>query len=54
LNHPITKGHHTDFQGVAVFFVISGFIMILITLKDDRESKPGSFMLHRLIRIDPL
>ena len=54
MNYSLIKGHHTDFQGVAIFFVISGFIMTYITLKDDRESNPASFMLHRLIRIVPL
>jgi exopolysaccharide production protein ExoZ len=41
--------NHTDFLGVAVFFVISGFIMTHIT----RASSDG-FLLHRLIRIVPL
>jgi len=40
---------HSDFLGVPVFFVISGFIMTLIT----RETGHG-FLLHRLIRIVPL
>lgn len=54
MNYPFFKGYHTDFQGVAIFFAISGFIMAFITLKDDRESKPASFMMHRVIRIVPL
>jgi exopolysaccharide production protein ExoZ len=40
---------HTDFSGVAIFFVISGFIMCFIT----RESADG-FLLNRLIRIVPM
>ena len=42
-------GVHTEFQGVAVFFVISGFIMTYITRKD-----ANGFLTHRLIRIVPL
>jgi exopolysaccharide production protein ExoZ len=40
---------HTEFQGVAVFFVISGFIMTYITRKD-----ANGFLTNRLIRIVPL
>ena len=40
---------HTEFQGVAVFFVISGFIMTYITRKDANQ-----FLAHRFIRIVPL
>jgi exopolysaccharide production protein ExoZ len=40
---------HTEFQGVAVFFVISGFIMTYITRKDASQ-----FLTHRFIRIVPL
>ena len=40
---------HTDFLGVAVFFVISGFIMTHIT-----RASSDQFLLHRLIRIVPL
>src|ERR1700722_13528046 len=39
----------TDFLGVAVFFVISGFIMTHIT-----RASSDQFLLHRLIRIVPL
>jgi exopolysaccharide production protein ExoZ len=42
-------GVHTDFQGVAIFFVISGFIMSLIAAQEG-----GRFLLRRLIRIVPL
>jgi exopolysaccharide production protein ExoZ len=42
-------GVHTEFQGVAVFFVISGFIMTHITRDDS-----GHFFTQRLIRIVPL
>jgi len=47
---PLLPGNHTDFQGVAIFFVISGFIMTYITLKDNRESAPLSFFLHRTVK----
>jgi exopolysaccharide production protein ExoZ len=40
---------HTDFLGVPVFFVISGFIMTHIT-----RASSDDFLLHRLIRIVPL
>ena len=40
---------HTDFSGVAVFFVISGFIMCFIT----RENADG-FLAKRFIRIVPI
>jgi exopolysaccharide production protein ExoZ len=53
-SYPLLPGIHTDFQGVSIFFVISGFIMTHITLKDERESSPVSFMLHRTVRIVPL
>jgi exopolysaccharide production protein ExoZ len=42
-------GVHTEFQGVAVFFVISGFIMTHITRDDSSH-----FLTQRLIRIVPL
>ena len=37
--------------GVDVFFVISGFIMWTVT---ERETKPETFLAHRLLRIAPL
>jgi peptidoglycan/LPS O-acetylase OafA/YrhL len=37
--------------GVDIFFVISGFVMALVTAKN---TNPKSFLLHRLIRIVPL
>jgi exopolysaccharide production protein ExoZ len=40
---------HTEFQGVSVFFVISGFIMTYITRKD-----ASRFLVQRFIRIVPL
>lgn len=43
------NGISTEFQGVAIFFAISGFIMTHIS----RESS-DSFLKHRLIRIVPL
>ncbi len=42
-------GVHTDFGGVATFFVISGFIMCFITATD-----PSRFMERRLVRIMPM
>ncbi len=54
MNYPFIPGVNTDFQGVAIFFVISGFIMTHITHQDNRETTPASFMLHRLVRIVPL
>ena len=39
---------HTDFSGVAIFFVISGFIMCFIT-RDDADG----FLAKRFIRIVP-
>jgi exopolysaccharide production protein ExoZ len=42
-------GVHTEFLGVAVFFVISGFIMTYIT-----RDESGHFLTQRLIRIVPL
>jgi exopolysaccharide production protein ExoZ len=40
---------HTDFSGVAIFFVISGFIMCFIT----RENADG-FLAKRIVRIVPM
>jgi exopolysaccharide production protein ExoZ len=40
---------HTDFTGVAIFFVISGFIMCFITRAD-----PNDFLMKRAIRIVPM
>jgi len=40
---------HTEFQGVAIFFVISGFIMTYIT-----RSKSDGFIWDRITRIVPL
>ena len=40
---------HTDFRGVAIFFVISGFIMCFITRAD-----PNDFLMKRAIRIVPM
>ncbi|MFK4622582.1 acyltransferase family protein [Bradyrhizobium diazoefficiens] len=42
-------GPHTDFNGVAIFFVISGFIMSHVTQSGEQQ-----FLLKRLIRIAPL
>jgi exopolysaccharide production protein ExoZ len=42
-------GVHTEFQGVSVFFVISGFIMTYITREDSSQ-----FLVQRLVRIVPL
>lgn len=54
MNYRWAKDLHTDFQGVSIFFVISGFIMTYITLRDKKEVKPKSFILQRIIRIVPL
>jgi exopolysaccharide production protein ExoZ len=42
-------GIHTDFEGVAVFFVISGFIIPRVGYRGSSE-----FLLHRFIRIVPI
>ena len=45
----LINGVHTDFEGVAVFFILSGFLMTLITRRTAEH-----FMRDRLIRIVPL
>lgn len=45
----LPNGVHTEFSAVAVFFVISGFIMAYIPRKD-----PASFIYDRITRIVPL
>ena len=40
---------HTEFQGVSLFFVISGFIITFVSQK-----KNENFLLHRFIRIAPV
>lgn len=41
--------------GVDIFFVISGFVMVTISSRSKNgDSKPGSFLLKRAIRIYPL
>jgi exopolysaccharide production protein ExoZ len=40
---------HTDFLGVATFFVLSGFLMCYIT-----RDKADGFLINRLVRIVPL
>ena len=47
-------GTNTDFYGVAVFFVISGFIMCHISMRDGSENDPKIFIVHRIVRIVPL
>jgi exopolysaccharide production protein ExoZ len=49
IDYHFVEGVHTDFLGVATFFVLSGFIMCYIT-KDEADS----FLSKRLIRIVPL
>ncbi|MFZ1989183.1 MAG: acyltransferase [Alphaproteobacteria bacterium] len=44
-------GHFGDF-GVDLFFVVSGFVMVLVTT--NRESRPSDFMTMRAIRIVPI
>ena len=48
-NFYFRDGVHTEFQGVAIFFVISGFIMTYISRND-----PTGFFYKRCIRIIPL
>jgi exopolysaccharide production protein ExoZ len=48
-DYRIVADVHTDYLGVATFFVISGFIMCFIT-KDDADG----FLVNRMIRIVPL
>ena len=38
--------------GVDIFFVVSGFIMVVTTMK--RDMAPGEFLLHRIARIVPV
>jgi exopolysaccharide production protein ExoZ len=47
VGHPVTLGS----LGVPVFFVISGFIMVVIT---DGNARPGPFLRDRAARIVPL
>jgi exopolysaccharide production protein ExoZ len=49
IDYRFVAGVHTDFLGVATFFVISGFIMCFIT----RDVGDG-FLISRLVRIVPL
>jgi exopolysaccharide production protein ExoZ len=49
IDYHLRPGLHTDFLGVATFFVLSGFIMCYIT----RDGAEG-FLLHRIVRIVPL
>ena len=49
IDYRIVADVHTDFLGVATFFVLSGFIMCYIT-RDEAKS----FLLDRIIRIVPL
>ncbi len=61
-NHPIAGIAETSFfnktslgNGVDIFFVISGFIMVYITGSDKSdEVRPGTFFLRRLQRVAPL
>jgi exopolysaccharide production protein ExoZ len=48
--YEFVRGVHTDLQGVAVFFVISGFIMCFIT----RDGHNSQFLANRFIRIVPM
>ena len=45
----VSGGHHTQFFGVPIFFVISGFIMCYIT-----RDNPTNFLRNRAIRIVPM
>ena len=48
--------HSIGFMGVDLFFVISGFIMVVTNRKQTEPgiSPAGTFMLHRIVRIVPL
>lgn len=48
--------HSIGFMGVDLFFVISGFIMVVTNRKQAEPgiSPAGTFMLHRIVRIVPL
>ncbi|MBW8721903.1 MAG: acyltransferase [Polaromonas sp.] len=48
-NYRFAGGVHSDFQGVAVFFVISGFIMTFIS-----RANADFFMVRRIIRVAPI
>jgi len=41
-------------SGVDLFFVISGFVMVYISMITKRERTPINFLTHRMIRIYPL
>jgi exopolysaccharide production protein ExoZ len=48
-NFQLVPGVHTDLQGVAIFFVVSGFIMCFITREESDR-----FLFKRFIRIVPM
>jgi exopolysaccharide production protein ExoZ len=48
-NFLLWNGAHTEFQGVSLFFVISGYIITLVS-----EKKNENFLAHRFIRIAPI
>lgn len=48
-NFRFPNGVHTEFYGVAVFFVISGFIMVFVSRSDASQ-----FFTRRVMRIVPL
>lgn len=41
-------------SGVHIFFVISGFVMVLNGLRPERPMRPGEFLSRRFIRIYPI
>jgi len=45
----LINGAHTSFQGVALFFCISGFIMVYVSRQNTED-----FLLRRIIRIVPV
>ena len=53
-NFRIAYDYHTEGQAVSVFFVISGFIMTMISSRGCEEASATSFFYHRIIRIVPL
>ncbi|MCK1396146.1 acyltransferase [Bradyrhizobium sp. 1] len=50
--YPETRMLSFGAAGVDIFFVISGFIMVVTTMK--RESTPSDFLSHRIARIGPV
>jgi exopolysaccharide production protein ExoZ len=45
---------HLGASGVHIFFVISGFVMVLTSFKGDRAIAPSTFLRRRFLRIYPI